>query len=252
MSSKLADLSPLARKLGAEAPLTEAQVAAILALPATVRQVDAGQDIVREGDMPSQACLLLDGLAARFKIAADGARQIHSFHISGDIPDLQSLQLARMDHSVSALRPSTLALLPHYGLKDLIRAHPELGYLLWRETLIEGSIFREWMSNIGRRQALERVAHVLCELAVRFDVLGLLYDGVLPVRIPQVDIGDAQGLSVVHVNRVMKQLKAQRLVRMKGPLIQILDFKALADVGDFDPAYLHLHTLPEICTQRAA
>lgn len=251
MLSKSPDLSPLIRKLGSEVPLTKAQVEAVMALPANLRQIGAGQEVVREGDQPTQACLVLDGLLCRFKVAAEGARQIHSYHIPGDIPDLQSLHLPKMDHSIGALRASTLAMIPHSALRELIRRKPDLAHLLWRETLVDGSVFREWISNIGRRPALARLAHVLCELAVRYDVLGLLAnDLTLPGRIKQADIGDALGLSVVHVNRVFKELKARRLIRTKGPQIRILDFEGLMDIGDFDPAYLHLHTLPRLVASR--
>jgi len=246
MTSSKRDLSPLVRKLGSETPLSEEEVAALMDLSSIVREVSPGEIIVHEGDEPSQACLILDGLLCRYKITGQGARQIHSFHIAGDIPDLQSLLLAHMDHSISVLRPSVLAIIPHHGLHQLIAAHPDVGRMLWRETLVDGSIFREWLSNVGHRSALSRIAHVICELVIRFDVLGLLRDMTLPIRLTQSEIGDAQGLSLVHVNRVMKELREKHLIKSDGMHIQILDLKGLMTIGDFDPAYLHLHTLPKV------
>lgn len=243
-------LGALVKKLSADrAQLTDAQTTAILALPGVVRIAKAGQVFVHEGDAPNQCCLVISGLACRFKILGEGARQIHSYHLMGDMPDLQSLHLETMDHSLSALRDCHLAFIPHGALRTLISVHPGLAAVFWRETLIEGSIFREWLGNVGRRGGLQRIAHLLCELLVRFRVLGLARDMVIPVRITQAELGDAQGMSVVHINRVMRELKEQDLVDLHQRHIRILDFQALSDLGDFDPAYLHLREMPETMPQ---
>ncbi|TCR68269.1 Crp/Fnr family transcriptional regulator [Bosea sp. BK604] len=244
-------LSALVRKLQADSKLTNEQSAAILALPAIFREFRAGQEVVREGDRPSQCCLILDGLACRFKIVGDGARQIHSYHIVGDIPDLQSLHLARMDHNLACLRSTQVAFITHTALRELIKVHPNVGQKLWRETLIDASIFREWMSNIGRRPAITRIAHVLCELLVRYRAMGLAQDMVIPQPITQTELGDAQGLSTVHVNRSMQELKDEGLAVLSGRNIKILDYERLAEIGDFDPAYLHLCEMPDMIEARA-
>jgi CRP-like cAMP-binding protein len=233
-------LDGLRRKIERTISLSAAEAEAVLSLPLTVREVRAGTEIVREGDRPSQACLILEGVSYRFRIVGDGARQIFSYHIAGDVPDLQSLYLDRMDHSLMALTKSKVAFLPHRALHHLIEAHPRVGGYLWRETLIDGSIFREWLSNIGRRSALSRVAHVICELYVRFDAIGAADNMTIPFPVTQSVLGDAQGLSVVHVNRVMNELKAAKLIKVVRRELTVLDWDGLVEVGDFQNDYLHL------------
>lgn len=233
-------LDVLLRRVEKAVELTPQEAAAILALPLTIRDVGAGQEIVREGDRPSQACLVVEGFACRFRIVGDGSRQIFSYHIPGDIPDLQSLHLDRMDHSLATLMRSRLAFIPHRALHHLIETQPRVGGYLWRETLVDGSIFREWMSNIGRRSALSRIAHVICELFVRYRSIGMADGLTIPFPLTQPALGDAQGLSIVHVNRVMQQLKADKLIRISRRQLTILDWDGLVAVGDFDSEYLHL------------
>lgn len=233
-------LAPLLRKLISLGPVTQSEVAAVEALPLTLREYQPGHEIVRERDRPGQACILLSGICCRFKIIGDGARQINSFHIPGDMPDLQSLLLHQMDHGLLTLTRVKIALVPHPTLLQLIAAHPRLGLLLWRDTLIDGSIFREWMCSIGRRSARVRVAHLICELFLRYRNVGLVEDMTMPFHLTQTNIGDAQGLSVVHVNRVVKSLKRDGLVSLSSRRLTIGDWPALAQIGDFDDAYLHL------------
>jgi CRP-like cAMP-binding protein len=232
-------LSNLVRKLSAIGPLSEEEAAHIYGLPAIVRDFRAGHDLVREGDTPSQACVMLEGLSCRFKIVGEGAKQVFSYHIPGDIPDLQSLHISSMDHTLGTLAPSKVAFVPHRALRNMIVAHPRLGGLLWRDTLVDGSIFREWLCNIGRRSALARIAHMICELHARYDKVGMVEAGTIPFPLTQANLGDAQGLSVVHVNRVMRELKARRLISVSARQLTVLDWEALTDLGDFDPAYLH-------------
>lgn len=233
-------LGGLRRKMDRVMSLSQAEADAVLALPITVREVRAGTEIVREGDRPSQACLMLEGMSYRFKIVGEGSRQIFSYHIAGDIPDLQSLYLERMDHSLMALTKSKIALLPHRALHQLIEAHPRVGGYLWRETLIDGSVFREWMSNIGRRQALSRIAHVICELHARYRSIGAIDLMTMPFPVTQSVLGDGHGLSVIHVNRVMKELKDAKLIRTARRELTILDWDGLVEVGDFQDEYLYL------------
>jgi CRP-like cAMP-binding protein len=233
-------LAPLVRKLAGLGRLSQPEIDAVKALPITIRDMKAGQDLVRQGDRPSQACLMLDGMSYRFKIVGDGARQILSYHISGDIPDLQSLYLVSTDHTLSTLMPSRVAFIPHRSLHHLIETHPRLAGLLWRDTLIDGSIFREWMCSMGRRSALTRVAHLLCELVVRYRNAGLASEMTIPFGLTQINIGDSLGLSVVHVNRVFRDLKRDRLISVSRRKLTVLQWAELKRAGDFDPDYLHL------------
>ena len=233
-------LAPLARKLSRLGALSGAEAVAIAALPATIREMKAGQDLVRQGDRPSQACVIVEGMSYRFKIVSDGARQIFSYHIAGDIPDLQSLHLGVMDHTLCTLTASKVAFIPHRALNGLIDAHPRLGGLLWRDTLVDGSIFREWMCSIGRRSARARICHLICELYVRYGQIGLVEGATIPFSVTQINIGDSLGLSVVHVNRVIRELKRERLVTINSRKLTVLQWDALRASGDFSSDYLHI------------
>src|SRR4051794_9716465 len=142
-------LNVLIRKLESIATLSPEERQAILSLPARTRVLQARQDIVRNGDKPSQCCLLLDGWAYRYKLLSQGRRQIFSFHVPGDVPDLQSLHIGTMDHSLATLTEATVAFLPHQSLLELIARFPGVAALLWRDTLIDAAIFREWMIGMG-------------------------------------------------------------------------------------------------------
>lgn len=233
-------LDALRRKIDGVVPLGSEEVDAILTLSTVVRQVRAGAEIVREGDHPTQSCLILEGIGYRFKIVGEGARQIFSFHIPGDIPDLQSLYLERMDHSLAALTNSTVAYIPHRSLYHLFATHPRVAGFFWREALIDSSIFREWISNIGRRSAPSRIAHVICELYVRFRTIGVVVELTMPFPFTQTVLADAQGMSTVHVNRIMQDLRSAKLIRVGRKELTILDWPGLVELADFQDDYLHL------------
>jgi CRP-like cAMP-binding protein len=230
----------LIRKLESIAPLAPEEKAAILRLPLRLKTLPADQDIVREGDTPSECCLLVEGFACRYNVTAEGKRQILSFHISGDIPDLQSLHLTVLDHSLGTLIPSKLAFIQHDDVRSLMRNHPRLGDLFWRDTLIDAAVFRQWMVGMGRRQAPARMAHVLCELLVRLRAVELVEDHLFDLPLTQAELADALGLSTVHVNRVLQDLRNQGLISLHGKTLKVLDWERLQKVGEFDPTYLHL------------
>ncbi len=230
----------LIRKLESIAPLAPGEKAALLRLPLRPKSVAADQDIVSEGDTPSECCLIVEGFACRYNVTAEGKRQILSFHISGDIPDLQSLHLSVMDHSLGTLIPCKLAFIRHDDLRSLMRNHPRLGDLFWRDTLIDAAVFRQWVVNVGRRQAPARMAHVLCELLVRLRAVELAEDHVFELPLTQGELADAMGLSNVHVNRVLQELRGTGLISQHGKTLKVLDWEGLQRVGEFDPTYLHL------------
>jgi CRP-like cAMP-binding protein len=230
----------LIRKLESIAPVAPEEKAAILRLPLRLKTVAADQDIVSEGDTPSECCLLVEGFACRYNVTAEGKRQILSFHISGDIPDLQSLHLSVMDHSLGTLIPCKLAFIQHDDLRTLMHDHPRLGDLFWRDTLIDAAVFRQWVVNVGRRQAPARMAHVLCELLVRLRAVELVEDHIFDLPVTQAELGDALGISNVHVNRVLQDLRGAGLISLRGKTLKVLDWEGLKTVGEFDPTYLHL------------
>src|SRR5215203_3179445 len=234
-------VSPIIRKLESIFTLSRDERQAVLDLPLQVTNLKADQDIVREGDRPTRSCALLEGFTAMFKVTTEGKRQITAFHIAGDIPDLQSLHLEVLDSSLSTLTPCRVGFIQHEALHDLCDRHPRIAQALWRETLIDASIFREWTVNVGRREAYGRIAHVLCELMVRLQVVGLTQDHTVQIPITQNEFADATGLSNVHVNRVLQALRSDGLIVLRGNTFQVVDWDKLKQAGDFDPTYLHLH-----------
>ncbi|HZH10033.1 MAG TPA: Crp/Fnr family transcriptional regulator [Microvirga sp.] len=230
----------LIRKLEIIFKLTDDERQAILSLPMQVAVIKADQDIVREGDRPSRSCLILSGFACAYKMTAEGKRQIVSFTLLGDIPDLQSLHLKTLDTSLSTISPCKVGFIPHEALRNLCERYPRITAAFWRETLIDASIFREWVTNVGRREAYRRAAHLLCELLTRLRAVGLAEDDRCDLPITQAEFADALGLTTVHVNRVFQQLRADGLIVTKGTQLYVPDWNRLREVGEFDPTYLHM------------
>jgi CRP-like cAMP-binding protein len=237
-------LEPLIRKLEREALLSDQEKQAILNLPVTIRQIRAGNDIVRERDRPSQCCLVLDGWLFRYQIVGDGSRQIFAFHIAGDIPDLQSLHLRVMDHSLGALVETTVAFVPHDVVRALIRNFPRLGGILWRDTLIDAAIFRQWMLGIGKKRGSQRIAHLFCELFTKKRAVGLTREYTCAFPLTQSVLGDSLGLSTVHVNRSLMELRGKGFIQLSKQQLTILKWQDLQDYAEFDPLYLHMDMEP--------
>lgn len=236
--------SKFIRQLETVSRLDEDDRQALRRLPMLTRRLDANRDIFREGQKATDCCVILSGVAARCKMVAGGRRQIVSFHFAGDMPDLQSLLLDRMDHSLTALTAMQIGMIPHDTIRAASRLRPNLADAFHRQALVEGSIFREWVANVGRRMALERVAHVICECFERMAAVGLTTSDSFTLPITQSDLGDATGLSNVHINRTMQTLRKAGLVTSQGRVHTIHDWKRLRDTADFDSSYLHL--LPQV------
>ncbi len=222
------------------ADLSDEERQALNELPMTVRDLKSDQDIVRDQDRPSQCCLILTGFACRYKMTPAGKRQIFSFHIPGDIPDMQSIHLSVMDHSLGTIEPSKVALIPHEHVRALNRRCPRIADVFWRDSLIDAAVFREWMVGIGRRSAFARIAHLFCELYLRFKAVGMTNGAAFNLPITQAEIGDALGLSTVHVNRTLQELRGENLIVLRGGSLTVPDWEALKEAGEFDPIYLHL------------
>jgi len=234
--------NPLIRKLESIFTLSDDERHALQELPMQVVAIKADQDIVREGDRPSRSCLLLSGFACTYKVTAQGKRQIVSFNLPGDVPDLQSLHLKVLDNSVSTMSQCSVGFITHEALWDLCIRYPRITAAFWRETLIDAAIFREWVLNVGRREGVSRMAHVLCELMVRLKAVGLVEDHACDLPITQVEFADALGFTTVHVNRVLQQMRAEGLIELTGERLNIPDWDRLKQVGEFDPTYLHLES----------
>jgi CRP-like cAMP-binding protein len=232
-------LQPFLRKLELRDTLSEQEKRALLACAADEVEFASGADLVREGDRPQVSMLVLDGFTTRYHDSPDGTRQITAIHIPGDFVDLHSFLLKEMDHSVGALSHCRVLRFPHARLIELTEKYPHLTRLLWLLTLIDSSIHREWLVAASRT-APEQVAHLVCELFVRLTVTDLLKDHKFALPVTQMELGEALGLSAVHVNRTLQQLRSEGLFIWQNQEIQILDWEALKRRGSFDPRYLHL------------
>lgn len=206
--------------------------------------VPKGEDLVTEGDEPPGSTLMLAGLSFRYRTLTDGRRQIVSLHIPGDFVDLHSFMLKRMDHSVGAISDCTISRVSHEALRAITEEHPHLTRLLWLMTLVDNAIVREWLVGVGRRSAVERMAHLVCELHLRLSAVTLDGDQSFELPITQAELGDMLGLSLVHTNRVLRQLRERRLVLWEGRRVRILDLPALQALADFDDVYLHRISRP--------
>jgi CRP-like cAMP-binding protein len=234
-------LQPLVGKLAYRVKLDEADRAAILALPFKTKMIERNHFVAREREKATHSCLMLSGYSIRTKIVGTGERQIVAIHMKGDIVDLQNSLLEIADHSVQMLTASKAALIPRDEIIKLMYKRPKVGLAMWMDTLVDASIFREWIANVGRRDARTRIAHLLCEFSLRLKVAGLGADGVYELPMTQEQIGDATGLTSVHVNRTIKALEAEGLINRATPRsIHIGDWRKLAETGDFDSSYLHL------------
>jgi len=230
------------RKLEYWEKLQDSDRAAILALPYSVRTLSQNDYVVREGQLVTQSCLLLSGFAIRSKIVADGHRQIVAIHMKGEMVDLQNSLLGRADHSVQMLTAGKIATIPSDEIMRIAFERPAIGRAMWIDTLVDASIFREWVANIGRRDAQTRIAHLLCEFALRLKVAGLGEQTNYELPMTQEQLADATGLTSVHVNRTLMSLGAAGLIERSNPRrIVIGDWRKLAVAGDFDSGYLHLH-----------
>ena len=227
------------RKLRGFGPLQEADRRALAAIEAAARTVAPETDLVREGDRPEGMVVILDGFACRYKLRRNGARQIMAYLIPGDSCDLAASLPHRMDHAIGALSACRVAQIAPEAGRDLLR-RPAIARALRNAALAEEATLREWLVNIGRRSAVERLAHLFCEMYVRLGAVGLTegHRYVLPVT--QLDLADTTGMTSVHVNRSLGELRRLGLIERKGKRLTILDLPRLMDVAEFQADYLHL------------
>lgn len=241
-------LVPILRKLRLWAQLDTADEQALLSLPHTVTTFERLRNIVSEGDVVEQCCLLLSGFCVRHKIVGDGGRQILSIHMVGDLVDLQNALLGVADHDIQAITKCEIARIPIESIRQITSDRPAIKDALWFDTLVDGSIHREWVANVGRRDSKTRLAHLLCEFALKLEAInpGDQLDYELPMT--QEQLADATGLTPVHVNRMLMSLAQDGLIERVTPRSVVIgDWKKLAEAGDFDRAYLHL----DAATRRA-
>lgn len=206
-----------------------------------VRKVAAREDIISEGDNPKVVNLILSGWAFRYKHLEDGRRQIIGFFLPGDLCDLNIYVLREMDHSVGTINHVTVAEITNDEFEEMTLSHPRITQALWWETLVASAIQREWTVSLGQRHAYERIAHLLCELFIRLRSAGMTNGDSCGLPVTQADIADASGLSIVHANRVLQELRARGLITLKSKILTIPDLAALMSAAQFNPNYLHLN-----------
>ncbi|MGQ0560126.1 MAG: Crp/Fnr family transcriptional regulator [Sphingosinicella sp.] len=229
------------RKLTQFAPLGDEEISALVRLcePADLR--NAGDDLVCEGDRPQHVYLLLDGWGYRYKFGRDGGRQIVAFLVPGDLCDIKAFLLDRMDHSIGLLSEARVRAIPAIELIELMDRFPMIERALWWASLVDEATLREWLLNIGQRDAFERIAHLFCELWVRLQVVGLVdADDAFDLPLTQEGLGDTTGLTPVHVNRTLQRLRREKLIATRRGHIEICDPRRLAEVSGFSRNYLHL------------
>ena len=206
-----------------------------------VREVPARRDIVREGEKPRAVNVVLEGWACRYKQLPDGRRQVASFFIPGDLCDANVFILREMDHSIGAITKVRYAEIMPSDFEDMMAQSPRITQALWWHELVTAAVQREWTTNVGQRTAYERIAHLLCELFLKLRQVGLTQGNSCDCPLTQIDIADATGLTSVHVNRTLQELRRQGLIELGGKRLTIPDLAALMNASMFNPNYLHLN-----------
>ncbi|WP_207796558.1 Crp/Fnr family transcriptional regulator [Sphingomonas oleivorans] len=205
-----------------------------------MRRIRAREDIIREGDSPRDVNLVLEGWACRYKTLEDGRRQIIAFFIPGDMCDLDISMLHEMDHSIGALTALTFAEISRSTIDRLMATYPRIHQALAWQALVSAAVQREWTVNIGQRNATERLAHLFCELFLRLRAVGRTHGDICEMPVTQTELAEATGLTPVHVNRTLQDLRASGLIVLKGRELRIPDLAELQRVSLFHPNYLHL------------
>ncbi len=232
--------NPLIQKLGRFVPLNDAERAALEKLCVNSRKHAQGTDLIAEGDKPKAVFLILKGWAYRYKHLADGRRQIMAYLVPGDLCDIQIFLFEKMDHSIGLLSDAEVVKIPAAEILALMDRFPRIERALLWGTLVDEATLREWLLNVGQRFALQRLAHLFCELCVRLSVVGLVDDDesfILPVT--QADLADTTGMTTVHINRTLQRLRRDKLIETGQRRLKILDFAGLAAIAGFEETYLH-------------
>ncbi|CAO4141719.1 Nitrogen fixation regulation protein FixK [Methylorubrum aminovorans] len=229
---------PVLRKLQGFGRLEEADATALALFESGTRLAPSGADLICEGDRPEGMLAITEGFACRYKLRENGARQIMAYLIPGDVCDFESSVLDRMDHAVGTLSPCRIVRVAPEAARDL-RARPALERGLRTAALVDEAILREWIMNLGRRSAVERLAHLFCELLVRMRAVGLAFGNSYDLPITQLDLADTTGMTSVHVNRSLGELKRAGLIERKGKRLTLCDLPRLMEMAEFRPNYLH-------------
>ena len=235
--------SVLVRKLEQLGPLSDQERSVVENASFAVLQLKDDQDLVCEGSRSSYCPLLLDGLACQYKSLENGQRQIMAFHVPADLCNLSNVLLGQLDCNIGTLTPVRVAMIPNATLLSWITHNPGLRQLLWRASLIDAAVSREWIVNVGRRTAYQRTAHLLCEMVQRLHPVGLASGQACELPLTQFELADALGLTPVHVNRMLQWLRGEHLIEFSNGMLLVRSWRELKQAAGFDPAYLHQSTV---------
>ncbi|XIA63307.1 Crp/Fnr family transcriptional regulator [Bradyrhizobium sp. TZ2] len=234
----------LIKKLKEHSRLSREDIDEIGSFSHSIRELGANEDLIRQGDDPIVSALVVSGMVARYHLLPNGRRQYISFHIAGDMPDSQALFIDQMDHAVCAIGPAIIASIPHKDIIAGFNRRPPVGFAIWRETLIDAAIFREAITNNSARTMPARMAHLFCELFYRARAFRLVDDNTCPAPITLIQLGETLGMSVATVNRTLQELRASRAVDFRNGEVVVRNWRRLAEIGQFNPRYLHLKKPP--------
>lgn len=227
------------KRLELRSPLTRADRETIMSLPGHMREYRSSRDVVRLGEKTSHSCLVASGMVARFGQTATGVRQLTALYIKGDMADLHSAVLPVVSAPLHSTSPVHILHVPHHAIREAAERSPTLGRALWRDCVVDAQVASEWLLNVGRRSAAAKLAHLICELACRYEALGVPR-GEFSLKLTQLHLGEALGLTGVHVNRTLRALRERGLITMAPGDVRIADWAGLSALGEFDPLYLHL------------
>lgn len=227
------------RKLQAYSPLPIEDVELLTALCGVPRPYPARHDLIREGDQPGPVFVVMEGWVCRYNVVPEGHRQISAFLMPGDCCDLYASVLDAMDHSIATITPAQVCLLPRPRLEEAILRRPAITRAFWWAQLVDEGTLRAWVVSMGRRDSVQRVAHLMCELYIRARNIGLTADGCFELPLSQVVLGDALGLTAVHVNRVLRRLREEGVMTLTKGVLRVDAVDRLARIAGFDDGYLH-------------
>lgn len=237
-------IEPLLRKLRARDEVSPDEEQALRDAIGGAEEVPAHKTVVRRAEPLHRSILLLEGYMCRYKDLRNGRRQITALHVPGDFLDLHGFTLKRLDHDVMSLSPCRIASTPHSELNRITEEFPHLTRLLWFTTNLDAAMHREWELSLGQRAGAARAAHLLCELHTRLEVVGLIRGQVFDMPLKQAELGECLGLTVVHTNRVLRELRVRGLVQISRGQVEIENMEGLKALAEFDPTYLYLEKSP--------
>jgi CRP-like cAMP-binding protein len=240
-------MTPFVEKLETRSLLTDEERQVLLDLPFHPRHVASNQDFVQQGETVSHSCFVLEGMVGTFGQNKRGERQITSVFVNGDMIDLNTVVVPEAIADLQALIPTTILQVPHSALRRAAGRYPGIAEAFWRECVIDAAILNEWVVNVGRRDARARLAHLLCEIACRTGRRLVTDEYSFPFPITQNQLADMLGLTAVHVNRTLKGLREDRLVDILHRTVRIMNWRRLAQIGEFDATYLKLGSADDAC-----